>query len=72
MGNMERSIAKKIHLVDYALLDATFFDGNELPGRDMADIRTPLSWKVWSCFQSYQRQIKLKFGLFILTTPTTS
>ena len=36
-----RSITEEIHLVDYALLDATFFDGNELPGRDMADIPHP-------------------------------
>ena len=36
-----RSITEEIHLVDYALLDATFFDGNELPGRDIADIPHP-------------------------------
>ena len=36
-----RSITKEISLVDYALLDAPFFDGNELPGRDMADIPHP-------------------------------
>ena len=36
-----RSITEEISLVDYALLDATFFDGNELPGRDMADIPHP-------------------------------
>jgi len=32
------SLIKKI---DYALLDATFFDGNELPNRDMAKIPHP-------------------------------
>ena len=36
-----RSITEEIPLVDYALLDATFFDGNELPGRDIADIPHP-------------------------------
>ena len=36
-----RSITEEIHLVDYALLDATFFDGNELPGRDIANIPHP-------------------------------
>jgi pyrroloquinoline quinone biosynthesis protein B len=37
----ERSIAEEIGNVDYALLDATFFDGDELPGRDMSEIPHP-------------------------------
>jgi pyrroloquinoline quinone biosynthesis protein B len=36
-----RSIVDEIRSVDYALLDATFFDGDELPGRDMAEIPHP-------------------------------
>lgn len=34
-------IESLIKKVDYALLDATFFDGNELPNRDMAKIPHP-------------------------------
>jgi pyrroloquinoline quinone biosynthesis protein B len=37
----ERSISDEIDNVDYALLDATFFDGDELPGRDMSEIPHP-------------------------------
>jgi pyrroloquinoline quinone biosynthesis protein B len=36
-----RSIVDEIRSVDYALLDATFFDTDELPGRDMAEIPHP-------------------------------
>ena len=37
----DRDILEEIRASDYALLDATFFDGNELPGRDMEDIPHP-------------------------------
>ncbi len=36
-----RSIVEEISNVDYAFLDATFFDQNELPGRDMSEIPHP-------------------------------
>lgn len=37
----ERSIEEEILKVDYALLDGTFYDSNELPGRDMSEIPHP-------------------------------
>ncbi|MBO6793593.1 MAG: pyrroloquinoline quinone biosynthesis protein PqqB [Balneolaceae bacterium] len=37
----DRSIIDEIAKVDYALLDATFFDSDELPGRNMSDIPHP-------------------------------
>lgn len=37
----ETDISEVLSTVDYALLDATFFDGDELPGRDMAQIPHP-------------------------------
>jgi len=37
----DRPIQELLEQVDVALLDATFFDGDELPGRDMADIPHP-------------------------------
>ena len=37
----ERSIVDEIAKVDVALIDATFFDSNELPGRDMSQIPHP-------------------------------
>ena len=36
-----RRVEEEIAMVDYALLDGTFFDGNELPGRDMGKIPHP-------------------------------
>jgi len=40
-GRWARPIEDLIATVDVALLDGTFFDGNELPGRDMAQIAHP-------------------------------
>lgn len=37
----DRDIIEEIAKVDIAFLDATFFDANELPGRNMADIPHP-------------------------------
>lgn len=37
----DRSIVNEIAKVDYALLDGTFFDQDELPGRDMSEIPHP-------------------------------
>ncbi len=37
----KRSITEEISKVDYAFLDATFFDQDELPNRDMRDIPHP-------------------------------
>lgn len=37
----DRSIIEEIAKVDYAFLDATFFDSYELPGRDMSEIPHP-------------------------------
>jgi pyrroloquinoline quinone biosynthesis protein B len=37
----EKDIKKVITNVDFALLDGTFYDNNELPGRDMSEIPHP-------------------------------
>ncbi len=37
----DRSLIQLIQQVDWAFIDATFFDGNELPGRDMSEIPHP-------------------------------
>ncbi|MFM7117026.1 MAG: MBL fold metallo-hydrolase [Planctomycetota bacterium] len=37
----ERAIEQELAIVDIAYLDATFFDGAELPGRDMREIPHP-------------------------------
>jgi len=38
----ERAIEQELAIVDVAYLDATFFDGAELPGRDPREIPHPL------------------------------
>lgn len=45
-----RDIVQEIRSVDYALLDATFFDGDELPGRDMSEIPHPFVVESLSLF----------------------
>jgi pyrroloquinoline quinone biosynthesis protein B len=37
----DRSLSQLIRQVDWAFIDATFFNGNELPGRDMSEIPHP-------------------------------
>lgn len=37
----KENILERIQLTDYALIDATFYDSNELPGRDMSEIPHP-------------------------------
>ena len=37
----KENILERIQLVDYALIDATFYDNNELPGRDLSKIPHP-------------------------------
>ena len=37
----KKNIIEEIKLVDYALLDATFFENGEIPNRDMSDIPHP-------------------------------
>ena len=49
-----------IKKVDYALLDATFFDGNELPNRDMAKIPHPFVTESLARFDSLAATEKAK------------
>lgn len=38
----QRDLAGQVRSVDYALIDATFFSGDELPNRDMSQVPHPL------------------------------
>lgn len=53
-------IESLIRKVDYALLDATFFDGNELPNRDMAKIPHPFVSESLARFDSLANSEKDK------------
>lgn len=67
----DRSIIEEISKVDYALLDATFYDANELPGRNMADIPHPFVQESMQLFQnlSETERAKIIFIHFNHTNP---
>ena len=54
----ETDISEELLTVDYALLDATFFDGDELPGRDMAQIPHPFVVESMERFASLPDSIR--------------
>ena len=56
----DTDISEVLKTVDYALLDATFFDGNELPGRDMAQIPHPFVVESMKRFASLPDSIRSK------------
>lgn len=56
----DRNILDEIRNVDYALLDATFFDGDELPGRDMSEIPHPFVVESMALFDSLPETEKSK------------
>jgi pyrroloquinoline quinone biosynthesis protein B len=47
-----RDIVTELSRVDYALIDATFFDGDELPGRDLSEIPHPLVVETMALFDA--------------------
>lgn len=55
-----RSIIDEIQNVDYALIDATFFSGDELPGRDMSEIPHPFVVESMALFQDLPAEQKEK------------
>ncbi len=47
----DRNIVNEVQSVDVALLDATFYDNTELPGRNMSEVPHPLVTESISLFQ---------------------
>jgi len=67
----ERAIEEEILKVDYALLDGTFYDSNELAGRDMSEIPHPFiqeSIHLFRKLSSVEKQ-KIIFTHFNHTNP---
>lgn len=56
----ERDIASLIKTVDIALVDGTFFDSNELPGRDMREIPHPLVTETMSLLKALPDSLRKK------------
>ena len=66
-----RSIVEEIAKVDYAFLDATFYDSNELPGRDMSEIPHPFVEESIALFKDLpdSEKAKVHFIHFNHTNP---
>ena len=60
----EKEIIKELKQVDYAFLDATFFDGDELPNRNMNEIPHPFVVESMKLFQNLD-EVKKKKIYFI-------
>jgi len=56
----DRLIVEEIAKVDYAFLDATFYDANELPGRDMSEIPHPFVEESMALFKDLPNSEKSK------------
>ncbi|MBD3617249.1 MAG: pyrroloquinoline quinone biosynthesis protein PqqB [Gracilimonas sp.] len=67
----ERDIIEEVSKVDVALLDGTFYDANELPGRDMSEIPHPYveeSIKLFNNLPASEKE-KIMFLHFNHTNP---
>jgi len=56
----ESNIVDEIKKVDYAFLDATFYDGNEISNRDMSEIPHPFVVESMEIFQALSPKDKIK------------
>ncbi|MEP1151012.1 MAG: MBL fold metallo-hydrolase [Balneola sp.] len=70
-GIWERSIIEEVSKVDYAFLDGTFYDQNELPGRDMSEIPHPFIEESLKLFEDLEasEKAKIQFIHFNHTNP---
>jgi pyrroloquinoline quinone biosynthesis protein B len=56
----ERDIADQVQASDYALIDATFFNNGELPGRDMSKIPHPLVTETMDALSNLSKEHRAK------------
>lgn len=56
----DRDIKEEIKKVDYAFIDGTFYDGNELPGRDIKQIPHPFVIESMELFKDLSKEDKAK------------
>lgn len=56
----DQSIVELIKSVDYAFVDATFFNGDELPNRDMNQVPHPFVVESMALFENLSKQDKAK------------
>lgn len=60
INHWEKNIVDQVQQVDYALLDATFFDASELPGRNIQEVPHPLVTETMRLFQNTGERVKAK------------
>ena len=58
--NWETDIVEEIKKIDYAFIDGTFYDGSELPGRDMKEIPHPFVVESMELFKDLSKEDKAK------------
>lgn len=56
----EQELGALLPFVDYAFIDGTFYDGKELPGRDMSEIPHPFVVETMARYDSLPPQLKAK------------
>ncbi len=56
----DRNIVDEVRSVDYALVDASFYDGDEIPGRDMAEMPHPFVVESMALFDLLPAEEKAK------------
>ncbi len=56
----DRSITDQVKQVDIAFIDATFYDGNELPGRNMSEVPHPFVAETMKLFENETPATKAK------------
>lgn len=59
----DKDIIREVEKADYAFLDATFYDGNELPNRNMDEIPHPFVVETIDLFKNSPDSIKNKINL---------
>jgi pyrroloquinoline quinone biosynthesis protein B len=64
-----RNIVDEVKAVDVAFLDATFYSGDELPGRDINEVPHPLVTETLSLFSDKKETLKIHFIHFNHTNP---
>jgi pyrroloquinoline quinone biosynthesis protein B len=65
----KRNLVEEIRKVDVAFIDASFYSGNELPGRDMNEIPHPLVTETVKLFTDSSDKSKIVFIHFNHTNP---
>lgn len=64
-----KNITNEVKAVDIALLDATFFDSTELPGRNMSEVPHPFVTETMQQFAGNDNSSKIHFIHFNHTNP---